>query len=72
MGIVRDTKAWPDEDILEVLHMRDNLGLSAQQIAKKTGRTRNGIIGLWNRINKALADDTEIGNGTMPAEWWRR
>ena len=63
---------WTDTEILEVLHMRDHRGMSAREIAIKTGRTKNSIIGLWDRINREMVDDTGIGNGTMPDGWWRR
>ena len=70
-NMVREAKAWTDAQILEVLHMRDHDGLSAKEIAAKTGRTKNSIVGLWNRIREN-EHDGDAGDGTMPPRWWER
>jgi len=70
MTLVRQSNVWSDEEILEVLALRDVDGLSAKEIALMFGTTKNSIIGLWNRIAKAQ-ESGDYGDGTMPARWWK-
>lgn len=70
-NLVRTSSVWSDEAVLEVLYMRDHLGMTAKGTAAAIGTTKNAIIGLWNRIDKAQQPGT-YGDGTMAADWWRR
>jgi hypothetical protein len=68
------TGPWSDAEMLEALHLRDACGLSAGQIARKVGRSRNAVLGVLHRID-AETDATDRDgnqNGTMPARWWKR
>jgi hypothetical protein len=65
---------WSDEQILEALHLRENVGESMQAIADHLGRSRNSVIGLMDRVIKETAASDQGGNqnGTMPEKWWKR
>lgn len=67
-------EAWSDEEMLNALYMRDHLGLTAQEVAHRTGRSRSAICGLWKRIGDD-ADASDKGghlNGSEAPLWWRR
>lgn len=67
-------RAWTDEEVLEVLHLRDHHGLSAARIARRLGVSRFVITGLWRAINRAEQrfDAAGVGNGTLAPKWWVR
>tara|TARA_R110001606_G_scaffold26208_1_gene84590 strand:- start:168 stop:356 length:189 start_codon:yes stop_codon:yes gene_type:complete len=48
------SQKWTDDDILEVLWMRDE-GYTFQQIGKRFGVTKNAAIGLLHRVMKESA-----------------
>lgn len=63
-----------DRQALDALDMRDNEGMTLEQIGARLGRSKNTIVGLFNRI-RADTDATDadgIGNGTMPRRWWAK
>lgn len=66
--------AWTDEQILEVLHLRDHEGWSAQMVADRFNKSRNSVVGLLNRVDKAIKEYDPDGNqnGTMKPRWWKR
>lgn len=62
-----------DEEMLEILHMRDHQGLSREQIAKKIGATKPYVGTLLRRIDQQTDEhfppyDAE---GTLPPLWWK-
>lgn len=61
-----------DEEILLALDLRDNEGMTMEQIGQRLGRSRNAVSGMMHRINQAMKDDNGVGNGTMPRKWWKR
>lgn len=68
-----------DAQLLTALHMRDRLGLTYDEIARRVGRlagmtcTKNMMIGALRRIDRdTAATDCGNGNGSMPADWWVR
>lgn len=66
--------AWSDEEMLEALDMYAHDGLNTTQIGKQTGRGRNSVIGMFNRVKKET-DKHDLSpelNGTMPRGWWTR
>lgn len=60
---------FTDADILEILHMKEALGMTTRQIGRRYGVTKNSIIGLTGRVLRAVAPD-ERHDGTMPVRWW--
>ena len=60
-----------DEDILTALDLRDHEHLTAGQIARRMGKTRSAICGVFKRVKDAEAPG-RAGDGTMPRGWWRR
>lgn len=60
-----------DEEILMMLHLYENEGLTCEMIGKRFGRTKGGVIGALNRVRNDCKDDNGVGNGTMPTLWWR-
>lgn len=70
--------AWEDKHMLEALHLMDNEGQTAAQVAKimsaKMGATvtRNSILGIVHRVKKDTdkVDASPHLNGTMPQRWW--
>ncbi len=71
---------WPDELILEALHLKEAKGLSIPEIAKAIGKkakrefTKNQIIGITNRVLRDYekTDPNRNQNGTMGVLWWQR
>lgn len=63
-----------DEDLLEVLYLRDVKGLQFKEIAPHFHRTVPSLIGAVSRVNSAADDSDPDGNqnGTMPERWWQR
>jgi len=41
-----------DEDVLMVLHLTDNEGVTCKEAGERHGMTKNAVIGLRNRIRK--------------------
>lgn len=61
-----------DAEMLEIMDMKERLGLTGIEIARRTGKTRSAILGLTSRIN-GETDQHDLSphlNGTMPARWW--
>ncbi|MBT9385510.1 hypothetical protein KM176_16670 [Pseudooceanicola sp. CBS1P-1] len=69
----RTRKEWADEEILQVLHLRDHDKLPMRDIATSFGVSRASIIGMTNRISIELERTDPDGNqnGTMPPKWWQ-
>lgn len=66
---------WTDEMILSALHLRDQEGLSAEQIGGRFGASRSAVCGVFKRIADAElpceCERPENRDGGMPAGWWR-
>lgn len=64
-----------DEELLNILHLRDNVGLTASAVSKRCGRSRAAILGLEHRIRQdalsCICAKPENQDGGMPALWWR-
>lgn len=61
---------------LQIMHLRENEGLSMRQVAEHLGLRRNQVIGLVHRINRA-ADAEPCAchlkrnkDGGMKPLWW--
>ena len=77
MGVV----TWTDKEMLTVLDLIDEFGLTAAQVADRDGVTRNAIIGIRNRVLSDLrkseaapgpvAQKPENRDGGMVQGWWR-
>lgn len=77
MGVV----TWTDKEVLTVLDLIDEFGLTAAQVAERYGVTRNAIIGIRNRVLSDLreseaspgpvAQKPENQDGGMVRGWWR-
>lgn len=65
-----------DLEILEMLHLRDNEGMTMRQIGKMFGKTTGQVIGMIDRVRKADAAipdhcvDPANRNGGMGRRWW--
>ena len=44
-----------DEDVLMVLHLTDNEGVTCKEAGERHGMTKNAVIGLRNRIRKTIS-----------------
>jgi hypothetical protein len=64
--------AYTDAQILEMLDMRDRLGLSAAEIAPRFGVTKMAIIGVLHRVKTEAGrvGNADLQDGTMPKRWW--
>jgi len=62
---------WSDQEILEMLHLRDNEGLTCAEAGRRLGRGKNAVIGMWHRIARAQLPG-DAGDGTMSPRWWKR
>ena len=64
---------WTDSQMLEILHLHDNEGLKAAQVATRFGTSKSAILGLVHRIRTHTDrfDVTPDRNGTMPPRWWQ-
>jgi len=62
---------WTDQEILEMLHLRENEGLTCAAAGQRLGRNKNAVIGMGHRIAKAQLPG-DAGDGTMPPRWWER
>lgn len=65
---------WHEQEILNVLDLHENDGLSYTQIANRLGVTKGMIAGLIANIKRQLKKTDPDGNlnGTMPRRWWKR
>jgi len=65
---------WSDTQILEMLHLAECEGLTREEVARRFSTTKNAMVGLLGRINKATDESDPDGNqnGTMPERWWKR
>lgn len=59
-----------EEEILHILDLHENEGLTCEAIGNRTGRTKNSIVGMIYRIKKATKPSEH--DGTMPRKWWAR
>lgn len=62
---------YTDEEILTALHLFENEGKSARDIALRLGRTRNGVIGAMHRVMTSVEPDSKH-DGSMPPLWWKK
>ena len=66
---------WTDERILTALDMRDGDGKSASEIGGYFGVSKNAILGLLHRMNKAElpcgCTKPANKNGGMGRGWWK-
>ena len=65
-------KTWTDEEMLEVLYLREHCRWTVQAIANHFGVGRNSINGILNRVNIAADKHSDNQDGTMDPLWWRR
>jgi hypothetical protein len=67
-------RKWTDAEMLEALDLRDHGGLSGGAIAAQLLRSRSSVLAMMNRIDQETdaSDPNNIGDGTMPARWWKR
>ena len=64
---------WTDEQMLELLHLRDALGIAAREVGERFGASKGAILGLEMRVRQQT-DAVDVSphlNGTMPSQWWR-
>jgi transposase len=67
------SREWTDEQLLTILDLYDNEGMTFKQIGERFGVSKNAIAGLMKR----LRDDTNKhfppcnAEGTMPRKWWK-
>lgn len=64
------TEPWTDAEMLEALYMRDHQGMTGEQIGKKLGRSKNSVIGMWNRVNAET--ERSKHDGKMGPRWWAK
>lgn len=64
---MRDRPAT-DEEILHILDLHDNEGLTFTEIGQRVGKSKSAIAGLAHRIKK-VSEPSEH-DGTMPRRWW--
>lgn len=60
---------WSDADLLEALALVGQ-GWTRKAIGQRMGRSKNSVIGTLHRIQNEEVYGS-VGNGTMPAEWWK-
>jgi hypothetical protein len=65
-----------DEQLVMLMHLRENDGLTFGQIAPKLGMTRDAALGAYRRLRFAYeswceCDKPENKDGGMPPLWWR-
>lgn len=67
---------YTDEEVLTILHLKDNVGMLAKEIAPRFGTTRSGILGLIKRVRDAekpcQCEKPENKEGGMGPLWWQR
>jgi transposase len=69
---------WTDEQILTMLDLHANEGLSEREIAARFGVTKNVIVGLRGRVRgddrkvPDLCQRPENRDGGQGRNWWRR
>ena len=65
---------WHEQEILKILDLHENDGLSYTQIANRLGVTKGMIAGLIANIKRQLKATDPDGNqnGTMPRRWGKR
>lgn len=62
---------YTDEELLTALHLAENEGMSARDIATRLGRSRNGLIGAMYRVKRSV-EPCPKHDGTMPPQWWKK
>lgn len=67
---MRDRNPATDEEILHILDLHDNEGLTFVQVGQRVGKTKSAVSGLIHRIKKA--SEPSHHDGTMPRRWWVR
>lgn len=67
---------YTDKEVLTILHLKDNVGMTAEDIGKRYGTTRSGILGLIKRVRDAEKPcqcvKPENKEGGMGPLWWQR
>lgn len=63
---------WSDQEILTMLDLRDNEGMSVADIARRFKVTRNTVLGIMHRVKRDEKPGAEKHHGTMPRRWWLR
>ena len=63
-------KPATDEEILHILDLHDNEGLTFVQVGQRIGKSKSAVAGLIYRIKKA--SEPSCHDGTIPRRWWVR
>jgi hypothetical protein len=66
-----------DEQLVMIMHLRENMGLTFGQIAPRVNMTRDACIGAYHRLRLAYdpwcdCENPENQDGGMPPLWWRK
>lgn len=67
-------RLWTDEEMLEVLRLKDEEGWTAEKIGERFGVSKSAILGMIQRIRKDTDahDLTPELNGTMDQGWIKK
>lgn len=60
-----------DEQVLEYLFHRDHLRWSYPRIARRFGKGVSAVKMACAKVDRAVTGHSSVGDGTMPAGWWR-
>ena len=65
-----------DENVLMVLHLTDNEGVTCKEAGERYGMTKNAVIGLRNRIRKTEycfdgCQKSDTMDYSLKPLWWR-
>lgn len=68
---------WKDEEVLNIMHLAENEGLPYKMIGERYGVAKNSIVGVINRIKKAISEVEDLCvkpehmDGGMKPKWWK-
>jgi predicted DNA-binding protein (UPF0251 family) len=65
---------WLEQDMLHVLDLVDNHGMTRLAAGATVGRSKGAVIGMLDRVRKETAEHwpPDTNDGTMPQRWWER
>lgn len=69
-----DLEKWTDEQMLQALYLRDHEGMNGTEIARRMGRSRGSIQGLFLRIRTETEKHFPpcAADGSMSPRWWAK